>query len=143
MAAATLKPLPETAGGLSSLTGKLEGMMSAFTAPAATAPKLAGAPGGAPPAEKPVPGELLLKVMPTPPSRPAAIETGRSEPVPPVAEPETPPGALPLPLPLPPKRPLALVAYTPSLPPIPFLRKIEGSQSILPTRFVPFDKGRI
>ncbi len=139
LAAATLKPLPEMAtsggSGLSALTGKLEGMMSVFTAP--VPPKLPRAPGSASPADKPVPGELLLKEIPTPPSRPAAIETGKAEPV--VSEPEASPGALPVP----PKRPLALVAYTPSLPPIPFLRKIDGSQPILPTRFVPFERSRI
>lgn len=141
VAAATLKPLPETQTsgmpGLSSLTGKLEGMMSVFNTPAP--PRLQRAPGAPAPVEKPVPGEFLLREIPTPPARPAAVETGKADQPTAVPEPDGPPGSLPVP----PKRPLALVAYTPSLPPIPFLRKIEGSQAILPTRFVPFEKARI
>ncbi len=140
VAAATLKPLPETAtsgGGLSSLTGKLEGMMSVFNAP--TVPKLPRAPDSPPPQPKPVPGELLLKEIPTPPTRPATIETGKADSAPAPSESDGKPSDLPVP----PKRPLALVAYTPSLPPISFLRKIEGSQPILPTRFVPFQKASL
>ncbi len=134
VAAASIKPLPETGGtaGLSSLTGKLEGMMSVFNTP--VFPGGARAPNAPRQPEKAVPGDLLLKEIPTPPTRPASVETGKAEA--PAPEPDESPGSLPVP----PKRPLALVAYTPSLPPIPFLRKIDGSQPILPLRFVPFEK---
>jgi hypothetical protein len=135
LAAATIKPLPESTAsggsGLSSLTGKLEGMVSNLTAPLGQ-----GAPPPVLAAKKPVPDELLRAQIPLPPARPA----GTTKPEPP------PPPPIPYPFgpePLPPKRPLELVAYTPSLPPIPFMQKIDGSAEILPAKFVPFDKGRI
>ena len=58
-----------------------------------------------------------------------------SEPPPDQPEAVTPGG-----IPLPPPRPRILVAYTPSLPPIPMMKVIGGSQPILPARFVPFPK---
>lgn len=148
VAAATLKPLPETmtsgGTGLSSLTGKLEGMMSVFNTPAT--PALPRAPGAPPPEKKPVPSELLLTQIPLPPTRPASIEIAKAEP----AVPDTPAVApaddkfAPFgTVPLPPKKPMLLVAYTPSLAPIPFMRKIDGAATILPTKFVPFDKAKI
>ena len=140
VAAATLKPLPETmtsgGAGLSSLTGKLEGMMSVFNTPAP--PRVSGPP----PEKKPVPSEMLMTQLPLPPARPASIEVAKAEPDAPgpEARPDEPASGS---LPLPPKRPLLLVAYTPSLSPIPFMRKIAGSQPILPTKFVPFEKAKI
>ena len=47
-------------------------------------------------------------------------------------------------VPLPPPRPKILVAYAPSLPPIPFMQKIDGSVAgILPSKFVPFARRAI
>lgn len=134
VAAAAIKPLPDTltsgGPGLSALTGKIEGMVSNLTAPL----NPGGVPSGAtlPAAKKPpVPDEMLRTQLPVPPGRPA----GTTAPVP-------PPAPYPFgPEPLPPKRPLELVAYTPALKPIPFLQRIEGSAPILPAKFVPFQKG--
>ncbi|WP_210253189.1 hypothetical protein [Beijerinckia sp. L45] len=149
VAAATLKPLPETmtsgGPGLSSLTGKLEGMMSVFNTPAPTLPRTQGAP---PPEKKPVPSELLLTQIPLPPTRPASIEVAKAELVTPDASTVAPADDTFVPfgtggMPTPPKKPVMLVAYTPSLAPIPFMRKIDGAAAILPTKFVPFEKAKI
>ena len=134
MAAATINPLPDSGASdgsaLSSLTGKLEGIVSGWTTPAEQ-----GAALPAPAVKKPVPDELLRAQLPVPPERPAGALK---------AEPPKPPIPYPFgPEPLPPKSPLELVAYTPSLPPIPLKQRIDGSVEILPPKFVPFEKDRI
>jgi hypothetical protein len=134
LASARSKPLPESTapGGLSlaSLTGKLQGMVETLAAPLGQ-----GAPPSAEPAvKKPVPDELLRAQIPLPPARPAGSTTPEPPPPPPIPYPFGPE-------PLPPKRPLEMVAYTPSLPPISFMQHIDGSAEILPAKFVPFEKG--
>ncbi len=139
VAQATIKPLPTsmTSGGsgLSLLTGKLQGLIPSFGGgkPDAGAPAAkpgSGAPGARVPA--PVPDELLRATIPLPPEKPASLTEG--------AEPAAPrEGAAPMP---PPRPRILVVAYTPSLPPIPFMRSIDGSQAILPARFVPFPTRR-
>ncbi len=134
VAAATLKPLPEsmtTSSEFSMLTGKLQGLVPGFgAAPVTPAP-------AQPPAKRAAPtvsDEMLRATIPLPPERPL-VET-----------PSPDPAVAPVPdeidsVPLPPPRPKILVAYTPSLPPIPMMKVIGGSQPILPPRFVPFPKG--
>ena len=134
VAQATLKPLPET-GALATLTGRLEGMM-----PNATNP-----PGGARTVTPlrperldraaPVPDGMLAAVIPLPPERPGSLSPDTGAPWTASVGPNA--GA-----PLPPPRPRILVAYTPGLPPIPMIAVIDGSQSILPARFVPFPARR-
>lgn len=113
----------------SSLTGKLGGIVPNF------APK-AEPDGSAPSRKRAVPNLSPDMLAPLPPERPAQLETAVLEA--PTDAPSQPPepGAIPLP----PPRPKILVAYAPSLPPIPFMQTIEGSQPILPARFVPFPK---
>lgn len=127
MANATSRPIGEgmlSGGGFSALTGKLGGMIPNFRTPAP--------PDGAPAKRVlPVPAEALAPAVPLPPEKPADLVTAS-------IAPETSavaPGEIPLPVP----RPRILVAYAPSLPPIPFQQRIDGSVAgILPTRFVPF-----
>ena len=130
VAAATLKPLPETmttSSGFSMLTGKLQGLVPGFgVAPALPAPAERPAKRAAPA----VPDEMLRATIPMPPERPVLVETPPEEPAPAGTD-----G-----VPVPPPRPKILVAYTPSLPPIPMMKVIGGSQPILPPRFVPFPK---
>ena len=133
VAQATLKPLPETmtsSGGLSLLTGRLQGLV----------PGLGGTPN-----VTPIPGDRVVKhttpalsdgmlqaTIPLPPTRPSSVaDTPASEEIVPSESPS---------IPLPPPRPKILVAYTPTLRPIPMIQVIDGSQPILPTRFVPFPK---
>ncbi len=138
VAQATIRPLPTsmTSGesGLSLLTGKLQGLIPGLghkpDAPASNAPRVPA----------PVPDELLRATIPLPPEKPAALgevaEPGAT--VPDTATDVSPDG-----VPMPPPRPrMLMVAYTPSLPPIPFMRSIDGSQAILPARFVPFPTRR-
>ena len=129
VAQATLKPLPDsvTAGGsgLSLLTGKLQGLIPGLGGGKPATPAGEPAPRRA---QTPVPDEMLRTTIPLPPVKPASL--GAPEEVVVVEA-----GAIPLP---PPRPKILLVAYTPSLPPIPFMRGIDGSQPILPARFTPF-----
>lgn len=136
MAQAKLKPMPSDvltgSGGSmwSSLTGKLGGIVPNFGTKVE--------PNGSPPTSRhAAPNVSPDMLAPLPPERPATLETAvletpADEPPPQIVE----QGAVPLP----PPRPKILVAYAPSLPPIPFMQTIEGSQPILPARFVPFPK---
>jgi hypothetical protein len=150
VASAAPKPLPEGNGaggfGWSSLTGKLEGMASVINKPSAPPPPTQGRPDEKPP----VSSELLMTRIPLPPTRPAGLVTAKIEPPTTVAVPTGTPSAVPSSapaepapiqgVPLPPKKPPMLVAYTPSLRPIPFMQRIAGSQPILPAKFIPFEK---
>ncbi len=131
VAQATLKPLPDSmtagASGLSLLEGKLQSMIPSFGAKTTT-PANGSAPRRIAPT---VPDELLRTVIPLPPEKPASLGEPDASGV--AMVPDT--GGVPLP---PPRPRILLVAYTPGLPPIPFMRSIEGSQPILPGRFVPF-----
>ncbi len=128
MAKATSRPIGDgvlSGGGFSALTGKLEGMIPNFkpAAEATVVPVKRVAP--------PVPAEALGPAVPLPPEKPADLVTASIAP----DEAVVVPGEIPLP----PPRPRILVAYAPSLPPIPFQQRIDGSVAgILPTRFVPF-----
>jgi hypothetical protein len=133
VAQATLKPLPETmtsgSSSLSLLTGRLQGMLPSFGAKPEPVP---GQPKPARRAPPQVPDEMLRATIPLPPEKPASIATAA------LVEPDLStlePGGVPLP---PPRPKMLLVAYTPSLPPIPFMQTIGGSQPILPAHFVPF-----
>ena len=149
VAQAMIKPLPTsmTSGesGLSLLTGKLQGLIPSFGKPEAPAAKT-----GAPRVSAPVPDELLRATIPLPPEKPAALsEVARAQSEAPASDtvpstlPDGSPDSLPGSVPMPPPRPrMLMVAYTPSLPPIPFMRSIDGSQAILPARFVPFPTRR-
>lgn len=143
VAKATERPLSEAMGGvsLSTLTGKLQGMLPSLGL-RPTGTETLPTPGGATRRSSPaVPDGMLAPKIPLPPEKPAdlvkpgdaetPIEVAKAEPEEPV-----PTGGVPLP----PPRPKLLVAYTPSLPPIPMLRLIDGSQPILPAHFVPFPK---
>lgn len=134
VAAATSKPVGESVlsgGGFSALTGKLQGMIPNFGAKPEFAPN-AGRPARR--ALPMVPAEALAPLVPLPPERPADMVTAS------ISDPEPEPGEVPLP----PPRPKILVAYAPSLPPIPFMQKIDGSVAgILPSRFVPFARRAI
>ena len=135
VAQATIKPLPETLSGAesgwSALTGRLQGIVPNFGVkpesvlsddrPLKRAPAL-------------VPAESLAPSVPLPPEKPVGIEAARPNST------DDPSPASPDGLPTPPPRPKILIAFVPSLPPIPFMQKIEGSQPILPSRFVPFPK---
>ena len=135
VAAATLKPLPDsmtTSSGFSMLTGRLQGMIPGF---GSAAPEPAPGERRTKRIPPPVPDEMLQATIPLPPERPVLVET----------EPDTPVSPAPLMpdssvVPLPPPRPKILVAYTPSLPPIPIMKVIGGSQPILPARFTPFPR---
>lgn len=135
IAAATLRPLPETmtSGGgstMSMLTGKLQGMVPNFgirPEPVPGEKRIVRAPA------QPLPDGMLGPKIPLPPEKPAEL-AGKA---PDAAEPDE---AIPGGTPLPPRRPNILVAYTPSLPPIPMLRIIDGAQGVLPAHFVPFPK---
>lgn len=155
VASASVRPLPESASGtgtFSALTGKLEGMMSVFKGPGQGQAPQTGAP--AQPGEKPpVPSEFLRTQLPVPPTRPATIEVAKAEPEPAGTKPaetkpdetkpsEPVPMALAGAVPTPPEHPLTLVAYQPTLAPIPFMQRIGGSAPILPTKFVPFEKAK-
>ena len=142
VAQATIKPLPTsmTSGGsgLSLLTGKLQGLIPGF----------GGKPDAATKPRAPVPDELLRATIPStpiplPPEKPAALaEVAGVAPdarEPDAGMPDPGSGAVPMP---PPRPKILVVAYTPSLPPIPFMRAIDGSQPILPARFVPFPTRR-
>ena len=137
VAQATIKPIPESmlsgGSGLSMLTGRLQGMIPNFGSKPESVPNAGGKPAKR--IAPDVPAELLSPSVPLPPEKPASVQT---------AELETEPGesvpADPDAIPLPPPRPKILVAYTPSLPPIPFMQRIEGSQTILPPRFIPFPR---
>ena len=136
VAQATIKPIPESmlsAGGSnwSMLSGRLQGMIPNFGAKPELVPNTGEKPARhIAPA---IPAEMLSPTVPLPPEKPASFETAEltQEPVGPLD---------PYAIPLPPPRPKILVAYTPSLPPIPFMQKIDGSQTILPTRFIPFPR---
>ena len=134
VAATTSKPVGESiisGGGFSALTGKLQGMIPNFGAKPEFAPD-AGRPAHR--ALPMVPAEALAPSVPLPPERPADMVTAS------ISGPELEPGEVPLP----PPRPKILVAYAPSLPPIPFMQKIDGSVAgILPSRFVPFARRAI
>ena len=134
VATATSKPVGDgvlPGGGFAALTGKLQGMI----------PNFGVKPEPVPEAGKParrmlpmVPAEALAPSVPLPPERPADMVTAS------IADPAAEPGEVPLP----PPRPKILVAYAPSLPPIPFTQKIDGSVAgILPSRFVPFARRAI
>ena len=134
VASATSKPIGEgvlSGGGFSALTGKLQGMIPNFGAK----PELA--PGFGKPARHgvpSVPAEALAPAVPLPPEKPADLVTASIE----------EPAAVAGDVPLPPPRPKVLVAYAPSLPPIPFMQKIDGSVAgILPSKFVPFARRAI
>lgn len=131
IAQATIKPLPEsmTSGStLSMLTGRLEGLVPHFGAQ--PAPAFPGAPARR--SAPPVPDGMLQAKIPLPPEKPAAVAG------PDAAEPSTESNDG---VPTPPPRPKVFaVAYTPSLPPMPMVRMIDGAQSILQPHFVPFPK---
>ena len=136
MATATSKPIGEgglTGGGFAALTGKLGGMIPNFGAkpelvPDAGKPARRAAPVG--------PAEARAPAVPLPPERPADMVTAAIE--------EPGKAGTPGDVPLPPPRPKILVAYAPSLPPIPFMQKIDGSVAgILPSKFVPFARREI
>ncbi len=135
VAQATIKPLPDalTGGeaGWSALTGRLQGIIPNFGA------KPEPVPADDKPVKRATPAvsaESLNPSVPLPPEKPAGIETAELKPT------DGPVPADPNGIPTPPSRPKILVAFVPSLPPIPFMQKIEGSQPILPSRFVPFPK---
>lgn len=136
IAQATIKPLPATSGsggsGLSMLTGRLESMIPGFGNKPAPPPPGERAVRPPPP---PVPDGMLAPKIPLPPERPTLADVERGAPDTP--DPTVTTGAVPLP---PPRPKILMAAYTPSLPPIPFMKTIGGSQPILPTRFVPFPK---
>ena len=128
VAQASTRPIPESmfsgsGSEFSMLSGRLEGMIPNFGLKPEPANDKAKriAPH--------VPAEMLAPSVPLPPEKP--VETA-DIPVGPDTSPDSPP--------MPPPRPKVLVAYAPGLPPIPFMQKIDGSQPILPARFVPFPK---
>lgn len=133
VAQATLRPLPDsiTSGGstFSMLTGRLQGMVPNLGVQPQLVPgsdqRLAKRPQPA------LPDGMLGAKIPLPPEKPTELAQG--DPADPDA---TEAGGIPLP----PPRPRILVAYTPSLPPIPMVRIIDGAQGILPAHFVPFPK---
>ena len=138
VATATSRPLTSSAlagGGFAALTGKLQGMIPNFGAK----PELV--PDAGRPARRTaplVPAEALAPAVPLPPERPADMITASIEG--PGSDADLTAGAVPLP----PPRPKLLVAYAPSLPPIPFTQKIDGSVAgILPSKFVPFARRAI
>ncbi len=137
VATATSKPIGDGAlpgGGFAALTGKLQGMIPNFGAKPVLVPE-AARPARRAPA---VPAEALEPAVPLPPERPSDMITASIED--PVQGTELEPGEVPLP----PSRPKILVAYAPSLPPIPFMQKIDGSVAgILPSKFVPFARRAI
>lgn len=137
MATATSKPLGDGAlagGGFAALTGKLQGMIPNFGAKPALVPD-AGKAARRVPA---VPAEVLAPSVPLPPERPSDMITATIE------EPGATSATAPGDVPLPPPHPKILVAYAPSLPPIPFMQKIDGSVAgILPSKFVPFARRAI
>ena len=138
VAAATSKPLAPgtlTGGGLAALTGRLEGMIPNFGA----TPELVPDEGRPARRNAPlVPAEALAPAVPLPPERPADMITASIE------EPESNRDLAPGEVPLPPPRPRIVIAYAPSLPPIPFTQKIDGSVAgILPSKFVPFARREI
>ena len=143
VAQATIKPIPESmlsgGSGFSMLTGRLQGMIPNFGTKPESAPSggAKSAKHAAPEHVVPdVPAEYLSPTVPLPPEKPASIQSAE-------LETEQPGGSTPVgpdTVPLPPPRPKILVAYTPSLPPIPFMQRIDGSQTILPPRFIPFPR---
>lgn len=142
VAQARIRPLPDmmTSGGstLSMLTGKLQGMLPDLGAK----PELGPAPSARPVKRTPpppIPDEMLEANIPLPPARPEAVETAKLETTDAKSDQvdPTPPDGIPLP---PPRPKALLVAYVPSLRPIPFMQRIDGSQPILPARFIPFPK---
>ena len=134
VAQATLKPLPE-AGPLATLTGKLEGMMPNVGNQTSGARTVTPLPPERLKRTGPVPDEMLQAVIPLPPERPGSLPPDGGAPS--ETSPDSNAG-----VPLPPARPKILVAYTPGLPPIPMIAVIDGSQPILPARFVPFPARR-
>lgn len=138
VATATSKPLSSgaaSAGGFAALTGKLQGMIPNFGVKPELDPD-AGRPARR--ATPMVPAEALAPSVPLPPERPADMITAS------IGEPGTSRDLAAGEVPLPPPRPRMLVAYAPSLPPIPFMQKIDGSVAgILPSRFVPFARRAI
>ena len=140
IAQTTQRPLPDQPGGttLSMLSGKLQGMVPGLgvrpelvpnTDP--RAPRAAKAPSSGT-----LPDGMLGAKIPLPPEKPAEIAEGETPP-PDAGEAANPtqPG-----VPVPPPRPKIIVAYAPGLPPIPMVRMIDGSETILPAHFVPFPK---
>lgn len=144
VAKATERPLSEAMGGvsLSTLTGKLQGMLPSLglrpTTTEAQPTPTARRPAPA------VPDGMLGPKIPLPPEKPAELakpEEPEKQMEVAKAEPDDMAPAAPTDgVPLPPPRPKLLVAYTPSLPPIPMVRLIDGAQPILPAHFVPFPK---
>ncbi len=134
VASASAKPIPDGllgggGAGWSALTGRLGGLIPNLgIAPEPAGPGSTGAGKPVKRATPAVPVEMLA--VPLPPEKPGEG-----------VAPDAPlaPGEVPLP----PPRPKVLVAYVPSLPPIPFMQRIDGSQAILPSRFVPFPKRAI
>ena len=134
VAQATIRPLPTSmtsGGGFSLLTDRLQGLVP-------------GLGQGSRPSVTPIPSDRVVKhatpalpdgmlqaTIPLPPTRPSSLTDAPAAEEVPVDTPA---------IPLPPPRPKILVAYTPSLRPIPMIQVIDGSQPILPARFVPFPK---
>ena len=131
VAQAMLKPLPET-GGLAQLTGRLEGMMP-NVGPGTGSQTVTALPPERIKRVGPVPDGMLGAVIPVPPQRPDSLSPDATAPNDTSGNPSVP---------LPPPRPKILVAYTPGLLPIPLIAVIDGSQPILPPRFVPFPARR-
>ena len=138
VATATSKPIGEGAlsgGGFAALTGRLQGMIPNFGAKPELVPDTGRPAKRAAPM---VPAEALAPAVPLPPERPADMITASIE------EPRQSTELAPGEVPMPPPRPKILVAYAPSLPPIPFMQKIDGSVAgILPSKFVPFARRAI
>ncbi|MCX8254110.1 hypothetical protein RHAL1_03881 [Beijerinckiaceae bacterium RH AL1] len=147
IAQAKVRPLPDGATTGSStfaaLTGKLQGMVPGLGAkPQPVSPTGAKPPRPAPPD---VPAGMLAPKIPLPPERPVEIATAApnapEQAAPTVPAPQAPQDVTPADgIPLPPPRPKVLVAYVPSLKPIPYLQRIAGSAAILPPRFIPFPR---
>ena len=144
VAQATIRPIPDSmlaggGSGWSMLSGRLQGMIPNFGIKPEGAPNAGAKPAKRIPPEHlapDVPAEYLSPTVPLPPEKPASIQAAELETSEPGDTPPTGPDAVLLP----PPRPKLLVAYTPSLPPIPFMQRIDGSQTILPARFVPFPR---
>lgn len=138
MAKATNRPIGDSTlagGGFAALTGKLKGMIPNFGSKPDSTPNPDHAAKRAAPV---IPAEDLLPVVPLPPERPSDMITAS------LSEPDLSFDPAPGDVPLPPPRPKILVAYAPSLAPIPFMQKIDGSiAGILPTKFVPFARRAI
>ena len=137
VAQATIKPVPDSmlSGGsssLSMLTGRLQGMVPNFGAKPEAVPATGDKPARR--VTPVVPAEMLAPTVPLPPEKPASIQTAET------GAPEEGGPIDPHAIPLPPPRPKILVAYTPSLPPIPFMQRIAGSEPVLPARFIPFPR---